>query len=449
MDLSTGPPAHWNYSILALGLSVLLVSFIVGSTRWGLAFGFGFWAGYVGLLPHPEVSAADALLVSLVAGPAFGGICAVFALLARIMAVKHRLLIGLGVFATIIVIGLVRVPGWEWPLTIPAAQYRLTISSTAGGWVVQPGEGVWTYDNDSVLDLEAVAARGYRFVNWTGDVSTVASVSAASTTITIQNDYTVVAVFDEQAAVTFIDANLEAAIRDAIDIAEDPIYASDLEGLTSLDAADKNVVDLTGLEHCRNLEVLHLQENQIENISSLASLTDLTVLILHDNLIGDIVPLAGLTRLTTLQLSANKISSISSLAGIVALEYLYLSANQISDVSPLAGLPSLTIVMLMNNQISDIAPLADNSGLKEGDAIGLTGNPLSEISRTRHLPDLRARGVSVIWVVAPSVVTDPGSSPDSDTDPDQDEESDVAQAPGPDPLPPAPGSATGSGPDSL
>ena len=443
----TAPPAHWIYSIVALGVMVMLAAFVAGSYRWAMVFGVAFCAGYFELASHPEVGILGALVFTLIGGPMFGGICCLTAFLGKRIGAKKRLLIGVGVVIVVIAIGTTQISGWEWSSAIPAAQHRLTISSTAGGSVVQPGEGVWIYDNDSVLDLEAVVARGYRFVNWTGDVSTVASISAASTTITMQDDYAVVAVFDVEAAVSFVDANLEAAIREAIDMPEDPIYPSDLEGLTYLHSADGNIIDLTGLEHCSNLEVLHLQENRIESIAAVASLTDLTVLILYDNMIDDISPLAGLTRLTTLQLSSNQITNISSVSGLTSLEYLYLSANQISDASPLAGLPNLTIVMLLDNRISDVGPLVDNPGLGDGCSVGLTGNPLSEISRTKHLPDLRARGVSVVWAVAPSVVTNPGSSPDSDTEPDKDEESDVAQGPGPDPPPPAPGSATGPGPD--
>jgi hypothetical protein len=77
------------------------------------------------------------------------------------------------------------------------AIYDLTISSTEGGSVIEPGEGVFTYDEGTVVDLVAEAEEGYRFVEWTGDVGTVADVHAATTTITMNGDYSITANFEE------------------------------------------------------------------------------------------------------------------------------------------------------------------------------------------------------------------------------------------------------------
>ena len=72
-------------------------------------------------------------------------------------------------------------------------EYDLTISSTEGGSVTTPGEGTFTYDGGTVADLVAEADEGYRFENWTGDVDTIADINAATTTITMQGDYTITA----------------------------------------------------------------------------------------------------------------------------------------------------------------------------------------------------------------------------------------------------------------
>ncbi len=81
---------------------------------------------------------------------------------------------------------------------IPAGQFSLTISSTEGGSVTVPGEGVFLYDAGTSVSLLATADSGYRFTGWTGDVGTVADVNSRSTTITMQGDYSVVATFDER-----------------------------------------------------------------------------------------------------------------------------------------------------------------------------------------------------------------------------------------------------------
>jgi hypothetical protein len=79
----------------------------------------------------------------------------------------------------------------------PPVQYDLTISSTAGGLVTDPGEGVHKYDEGALVDLVATPGGGYKFVEWTGDVGTVADVYAASTTITMNGDYSITANFEE------------------------------------------------------------------------------------------------------------------------------------------------------------------------------------------------------------------------------------------------------------
>jgi hypothetical protein len=76
-----------------------------------------------------------------------------------------------------------------------AWQYYLSVNSTAGGNVTTPGEGVFPCDEGSVGDLVAEAEESYHFVQWTGNVSTIANVSAASTTITMNGDYSITANF--------------------------------------------------------------------------------------------------------------------------------------------------------------------------------------------------------------------------------------------------------------
>jgi len=102
---------------------------------------------------------------------------------------------------------------WEDPgaFTIPASEqwvafaiavrpapYNLTTSSTEGGSVTSPGEGVFNYDVVTVVDLIATPGEGYRFDEWTGDVGNIADVNAAATTITMNGDYEITANFIAQ-----------------------------------------------------------------------------------------------------------------------------------------------------------------------------------------------------------------------------------------------------------
>jgi hypothetical protein len=75
-------------------------------------------------------------------------------------------------------------------------EYELTTSSTTGGSVTVPGEGTFSYEPDTVVDLVAVADGGSYFVNWTGDVGAMADPGDASTTITMNDDYSITANFE-------------------------------------------------------------------------------------------------------------------------------------------------------------------------------------------------------------------------------------------------------------
>ena len=74
-------------------------------------------------------------------------------------------------------------------------QFDLTTSSTAGGSVTTPGEALFTYDDGTVIDLVAEAEEGYQFVEWTGDVGSIADVYASATTVTMNGDYSITAEF--------------------------------------------------------------------------------------------------------------------------------------------------------------------------------------------------------------------------------------------------------------
>jgi hypothetical protein len=74
--------------------------------------------------------------------------------------------------------------------------YDLTVASTDGGAVTSPGENTFPYDCGTMVPLVAVAEEGYYFVNWSGDVATIANVNAPTTTITIMGDYSITANFE-------------------------------------------------------------------------------------------------------------------------------------------------------------------------------------------------------------------------------------------------------------
>jgi len=96
----------------------------------------------------------------------------------------------------------------------PPVQYEITISSTTGGSVTIPGEGVFSYYAGTQVDLVAEAGTGYDFVNWTANpTGTFGDASAAETTFTMPSqDVTIVAHF---------------GVLYELDVAADPIAGGD------------------------------------------------------------------------------------------------------------------------------------------------------------------------------------------------------------------------------
>ncbi|MGB6873873.1 MAG: hypothetical protein WBE46_07055 [Dehalococcoidia bacterium] len=90
----------------------------------------------------------------------------------------------------------------KWNLGV--VEYALTISSTTGGSVTTPDEGAFTYNAGVMVRVIAEPEKGYRFVNWTGDVDTIFDVSAATTIITMHGDYEITANFEELPPVNWL-----------------------------------------------------------------------------------------------------------------------------------------------------------------------------------------------------------------------------------------------------
>ncbi len=178
-----------------------------------------------------------------------------------------------------------------------------------------------------------------------------------------------------------------------------------LTRLTELSVSGNHLVeDLSPLADMTGLTRLHAFALSMSDISPLAGMTKLTQLALgrwgyyaKERLPLDLSPLAGMTEMESLLVRRFDVSDLSPLAGMAGLTELYMTENRISDLSPLAGLGKLTKLYLSENRISDLSPLVANDGLGEGDRVVVPLNPLDAASLDRHAPDLRARGVDIVY----------------------------------------------------
>ena len=163
--------------------------------------------------------------------------------------------------------------------------------------------------------------------------------------------------FNDIILATVVRRALGLPTGDGIDLLNIP--KSELVKLTELKTTrNKDINDLTGLEHASQLTVLNLAFNDISDLTPLTQLTQLEYLYLNSNFdISDLTPLAQLTQLEELTLYECGISDVTPLAQLTQLEYLDLRSNYISNVTPLLGLTSLKKLYLELNLIKDLSPL--------------------------------------------------------------------------------------------
>ncbi len=145
----------------------------------------------------------------------------------------------------------------------------------------------------------------------------------------LQRGGTTITGVDVPTDVIFVDANLEAVVRQALRIAAaDPISPDVMATLTQLTAAGKSITSLSGLEDAGLLETLDVGQNAISDLGPLSGLTRLERLDLADNPITNISSLSGLTRLERLDLRNNNVTDTALLSRMTHLRYLYVRGNE-------------------------------------------------------------------------------------------------------------------------
>lgn len=184
------------------------------------------------------------------------------------------------------------------------------------------------------------------------------------------------------------DVNLRAAIEGALGKTSGSVITpADMAKLTHIIADERDISNLTGLEHATNLERIEFRRNVISDLSPLAGLIRLNNIKLRGNKITDVSPLAGLINVDWLGLEENTIRNLSPLKGLVKLKGIGIEGNPLSDVSPLSGLLSLEGIRAWNTPISDFSPLAEARRLRWIEFSG--DRSLSELSSLKNVKSLR------------------------------------------------------------
>ncbi|MDE0504412.1 MAG: leucine-rich repeat domain-containing protein [Candidatus Poribacteria bacterium] len=205
--------------------------------------------------------------------------------------------------------------------------------------------------------------------------------------------------------VHFPDSNLRAAVAEALGKnANAPITAEEMKGLRGLNASNRGIRDLTGIQFATNLDELLIDENNISDLSPLERLANLRRLRFKGNNVTDLSPVSSIINLEILTFHRNNVSDFPALAQLTKLEELGFNENKITDIGPLAGLINLTHISTWGNRFSDLSPLAR---LKKLEKVDICGADLSQASLAplTNLPNLRelylaGNGITDISLIA-------------------------------------------------
>ena len=188
------------------------------------------------------------------------------------------------------------------------------------------------------------------------------------------------------------DTNLRAAIAEELGKSPNaPITAEEMERLKRLEARNRGIQDLTGLQFATNLNELSLRNNQISDLSPIAGLVNLGRLDLWINPVSDLSPVKGLKNLYHLNFGITSVSDLSPVAGLIKLVELHSYGAPYSDLSPIAGLINLEYLSFSSESISDLSPVA---GLINLESILTWGSPISDLSPIAGLTKLKYLEIS-------------------------------------------------------
>lgn len=241
-----------------------------------------------------------------------------------------------------------------------------------------PAQEFWssTYSGEHASPLGVEFGNGYQYYLYTGGRTNVRCVHASSSPEFCTGP------------LSFTDPNLELVIRETAEIPTGDIDYDHVDGITVLDASNREITDLSGIECLSSLVTIRAERNQLEDIRPLAELRFLTVIEIYSNDVVDLAPLAGLTRLRELNASGNQVASAGALANLAGLEKLVLTGNQISDITWASSLASLRFLTISNNPITDLGPLStmvDLEMLQVGSVMATDFSPITALTSLRSL----------------------------------------------------------------
>jgi hypothetical protein len=185
-----------------------------------------------------------------------------------------------------------------------------------------------------------------------------------------------------------LDPNLETVVRTKIDKPEGDLTPEDVAGIEVLEAKDKGITSLSGLQHFTALRVLKVDENSgITDVSPLATITTLQEVFVNKCSITDLSPLAGLPNLFRLEFNNMSVTSLAAFEGHTGLRNIMCHSAQFTSIEQLPNLPNL------EEWIQGWAPLASIAGIStkfpKMKKLNIPSTPVSDITELLQLEHLQ------------------------------------------------------------
>ncbi len=172
------------------------------------------------------------------------------------------------------------------------------------------------------------------------------------------------------------DPGLNTAVRATLQKPTGPLTEQDMLSLTVLNAHDRNISNLAGLEAARNLNTLLLFSNHLTNFFQ-PTLTNLVSLNLSANSLTNVTLPGGMTKLFSLLIANNPLTQITLPSDLTQLEELDLQGNQLTSFNLPPSLTGLGVLDLTFNALTNVSL---PGGLTNLDLLRLSENSLTNFT---------------------------------------------------------------------
>lgn len=191
-------------------------------------------------------------------------------------------------------------------------------------------------------------------------------------------------------SILHLDPNLEAVVREKIGKLVGDLTVEDVAGIEVLEAKEKGITSLVGLQYFTSLRVFRVDSNPgITDLSPLATLTSLREVFVNYCRVVDLSPLAGLPNLFRLEFNSNPVTSLAAFEGHTGLRSIMCHSVGFTSIGELPSLPNLEEWVQGWASLNDLTGIATKFPQLKKLFIGSTDvEDITELLSLEHLQEV-------------------------------------------------------------